>query len=110
MLRPILDRVLIKRFPPPPEPPKDTVVIPQKYQQQACTGEVAALGQFVVMGGIKFPLTDFLQVGDVVRFSEYNFEEVPSDGVDYVLVRIQDIRGTLSSFESVPDATGDSTP
>lgn len=114
MFQPIMDRVLVRRIEKSKTSP---IEIPQQYQQQSDEGEVVALGQFVVMGGREYPLDDFLKVGDIVRFSEYNGEKVIDEGVEYVLLRIQDIRGRkmirlhdteTGEIVTIPDSTGNS--
>jgi co-chaperonin GroES (HSP10) len=87
MLKPILDRVLVRRIEKPQE---GDIVIPEAYRQASRRGTVEAIGDFVVLGGQAFPLSTFLSVGDIVQFGEYNAEPM-EDGL--VLVRIQDIRG-----------------
>jgi co-chaperonin GroES (HSP10) len=89
MFRPILDRVLVRRSAPPQD---STIVTPDAYQQQSNEGVVVAIGDFVAIGGQTFPLSQFIRVGDRVRFGEYNAETF-DEKERLVLVRIQDIRG-----------------
>jgi chaperonin GroES len=92
MFKPILDRVLLR----PVEneaAPKSGIIIPEKYRQDSQTGEVVAIGDFVVLGGERIPLETFIKPGDIVRFSEYAVEKFPEDGEELILLRIQDIRG-----------------
>jgi len=117
---PILDRVLIKRIAPDKNmelmedgsirDKRTGFVIPAKYRQHANIGVVLAVGEFMVMGGIKVPLSDVVKPGYRVMFGEYNAEKlkVPDEQVmamcdaiqvefeaseDLDVVRVQDIRG-----------------
>ena len=89
---PILDRVQVKVL---DEMVKDEsgVMVPPKYRQHSNAGIVIALGQWVVLGGKQIPLDEVIQVGSKIMFGEYNAERFTQDGVDYELVRVQDIRG-----------------
>lgn len=91
MLQPILDRVLVRRL--AEAQPDSLIAIPEQYRQASRRCVVEALGNFVVIGGIRAPLSDFLAVGDIVHVGEYNAETVEVDGEALLLVRIQDIRG-----------------
>src|SRR5580704_7125467 len=98
--KPILDRLLIKLV--HEDGPKDGFEVPDKYRQHTNKGEVLAVGDCVVLSGHKFPLTDFVNVGDHVLFGEYTAEEFTSDelaarfkDVDkFYIIRVQDVRGT----------------
>ena len=90
MFTPILDRVLVRRV----EEKSDSVIeIPAQYRQDSQLGEVVAIGQFVVVGGDRMPLSVFVNPGDLVRFSEYGVEKFSVDGEELILLRVQDIRG-----------------
>lgn len=92
MFTPILDRVLIRRR---KFESKSTIEVPDAYRQAERRGTIVALGQFVVAGGTRIPLTEILLVGDEVLFGEYNAEPIEVAGIEgeLVLVRVQDIRG-----------------
>ena len=118
---PILDRILVKRVEPDPNmellsdgstrDKRTGFVMPAKYRQHSNTGVVLAMGQFVVMGGVKTPLGEILGLGDRVTYGDYNSEVtfLPEtlvrslcDNVqlNYIedenglrVIRIQDVRG-----------------
>ncbi len=117
---PILDRILVKRVPDDPNmelledgsmrDKRTGFVIPARYRQHSNVGVVLAVGEFLVMGGVKIPMTEVVKVGDKVIHGEYNAEKVvlPESMVrelcdslglnfeaneDLNLVRIQDVRG-----------------
>ena len=120
-MSPILDRVLVMRVASNPDEEiledgsvrnkRTGFIVPQKYRQHTNNGVVLAVGQFVVMGGVKTPLSDIVKPGDKVFYGDYNSELFPMDEqkirsmckaleVNYEhseeglrLVRVQDIRG-----------------
>lgn len=118
--KPILDRILIKRIPDDPnmelledgsmKDKRTGFIIPPQYRQHSNVGVVLAIGEFVVMGGVKTPLSDFIQPGDKVTFGDYNSEvfhmsderveklcdavqlNFESDPEGLRIVRVQDVR------------------
>lgn len=127
-MRPILDRVLIKRVPDDPNlellqdgtmrDKRTGFIVPAAYRQHSNVGVVLAIGEFVVMGGVKTPLSDFVQPGDKVKFGDYNSEvyflsdaEVEklcddvqlnfvSDPEGLRIIRVQDIRTIQRRLET----------
>lgn len=93
MFKPILDRVLLKRI---EETDTSVIQTPDVFKQKSNKGEIVALGDFFQLGGNIFHLDDFLKVGQTVMFGEFNAETVTMDGEEFLLVRIQDIRGVES--------------
>lgn len=117
---PILDRLLVMVISDDPNEElledgstrnkRTGLITAAKYRQHSNVGIVLAIGQAVVMGGIRFPLTDFVKVGDKVVYGDYNSEAYKiSDekareicdgiGVNFEpsplglrIIRIQDIR------------------
>jgi len=117
---PIMDRVLVMRIMDDPDvelledgstrSKRTGLVTAAKYRQHSNVGIVLATGQWVVMGGVKFPMADFVKPLDKVMYGSYNAEAFPMDakkaealcdsvGVNYAhednlwIVRVQDIRG-----------------
>lgn len=81
----LLDRVLIKRIPEDPEKfeiledgsmrdRKTGFVIPYAYRQHNNIGIVLAVGQFVILGGVRISMDEVVRVGDRVTFGDYNSE------------------------------------
>jgi co-chaperonin GroES (HSP10) len=117
----ILDRVLVKRIPEDEDKfevledgslrNKETgFLIPFAYRQHNTIGIVLAVGQFVVLGGVKVPLNTIVRPGDRVTYGSYNCEvykqskektqrmcdavqmNYEADEEGLVVVRVQDIR------------------
>ena len=118
---PIMDRILIMRVLDDPDTElledgstrskRTGLVTTAKYRQHSNVGIVLATGQWVIVGGVKLPMSEFIKPGFKVCFGEYNAENFPMDrkkaealcdaiGVNFVddqqglrLVRVQDVRG-----------------
>jgi co-chaperonin GroES (HSP10) len=90
--RPMLDRILVRRI----NAENDTVFnVPDKYREKSRLGEVIAVGDCVILGGQRYPLTDFVNVGDRVIFGEYTAEAYDNTDITLAtefIVRIQDCR------------------
>ena len=119
--RPIMDRILVKRVADDPNmevmedgslrDKRTNLVIPGQYRQHSNIGIVLAVGDFVVVGGTKTPLSEVVRPGDRVQYGDYNSEvfhmaehliESLCDAVqmNYFtdeeglrIVRVQDVRG-----------------
>lgn len=120
-LKPILDRVLVKRVLTDPNLKeledgsvvdlRTGIVTPAKHRQHSNIGVILAIGDFVYIGGTQIALSSFLKPGDRVTFGDYNSEifhaeeeqvkewcrqvNIPfvDDPESVRLIRAQDIRG-----------------
>jgi co-chaperonin GroES (HSP10) len=108
--KPILDRILlrlVRETKPVQEGEVPDIRVSEKFRQQTNKGEVLAIGDCVVLGQVKFPLTDFVNVGDIIAFGQYTAEEMSFDKDDELfrhfglssddqvyIVRVQDVRGS----------------
>jgi|SRR5579871_547973 co-chaperonin GroES (HSP10) len=126
--RPILDRLLVMRVSIDPDEElledgsvrnkKTGIITSSAYRQHTNTGIVLATGGSVVMGGVKFPTSDFVKPGDRIFYGDYNSELFPIDEervkqlcraikVNYEkvengirLIRVQDVRMVESPKEN----------
>ena len=83
-VRPLSDRVLIK----PAEMEQKTasgIIIPDTAKEKPMRGEVVAVGP----GKKHEPMT--VKVGDQVLYGKYSGTEIAIDGVDYLIMRENDI-------------------
>lgn len=127
--KPVLDRVLVKRttIDPNMEELSDGSLRDKKtgfitlaaYREHQNVGHVLAIGDFVVMGGVKTPLGAVVRPGDRVTWGDYNSEIfIMSDakaealcdslGINYTsdpegirIIRVQDIRGVEKPINEV---------
>jgi co-chaperonin GroES (HSP10) len=88
-LKPILDRILIKRVNGDAKEEelsdgstrnkKTGFITPAKWRQHNNVGIVLAIGDFVVMGDVKTSMWDIVRPGDRVTFGDYNTEKFTMD-------------------------------
>ncbi|NLZ92806.1 MAG: co-chaperone GroES [Firmicutes bacterium] len=92
-IKPLGDRVVIK----PLEAEEKTasgIVLPDKAKEKPQEGEVVAVGSGRILdNGTRVEMD--VAVGDRVLFSKYAGTEVKLDGVDYLIMRQDDILGKL---------------
>jgi chaperonin GroES len=91
MIRPLSDRVLVRRLPEPPL--SALIIIPEIAQPESMLGEVVAVGPGKRFeDGTRRPME--IKVGDLVRFGQFNDHQ---DG-DLVLIMEGDIRFKLDAM------------
>ncbi|NLM52922.1 MAG: co-chaperone GroES [Firmicutes bacterium] len=92
-IQPLGDRVVIK----PIEAEEKTasgIVLPDKAKEKPQEGEVIAVGDGRVLdNGTRLEMD--VKVGDRVLFSKYAGTEVKLEGVEYLIMRQDDILGKL---------------
>ena len=117
---PILDRVLVMVYSDDPNveiledgssrDKTSGLITAARYRQHSNMGIVLATGQYVVLSGMRFVMSEFIEAGDKIVYGDYNSEIFPMDKnkvlslcdalqVNYVedpkglrVVRVQDIR------------------
>ncbi|MBL7796670.1 MAG: co-chaperone GroES [Saprospiraceae bacterium] len=83
-MKPIADRVIIKPA-PAEEKTKGGIIIPDTAKEKPQRGEVVAVGP----GKDGNLMT--VQVGDIVLYGKYSGQEIHYEGVDYLIMREDDI-------------------
>ena len=92
-LRPLHDRVLVKRLEETDER-HGSIIIPDSAKEKPQEGKVIAAGTGkVTEEGKKLPLA--VKEGDRVLFGKYSGSEVKLDGEEYLILREEDILGIL---------------
>ena len=91
--RPLQDRILVKRV---EEETKTAggIFIPETAKEKPQQGEIVAVGNGKKTDDGKVLPLD-LKVGDKVLFGKYSGSEIKLDGVDYLIMREDDILGVL---------------
>ena len=91
-IRPLYDRVLIKRI--EEEVTKGGIVIPEQAKEKPIRGEIVAIGKGKLLedGEIR-PLE--VQIGDTVLFGKYSGTDVKVDDGEFVMMREEDIMGIV---------------
>src|SRR2546425_5026184 len=94
-LRPLHDRVLVKRL-EEQEAKHGHLIIPDTAKEKPQEGQVVAVGTGKVNDdGKNFPLA--VKEGDRILFGKYSGNEVKLDGVEYLIMKEEDVLGILGS-------------
>ncbi len=91
--RPLQDRILVERV-EEVEKTKGGIIIPDTAKEKPAEGKIVAMGNGRVADDGKVIPMD-LKVGDTVLFSKYGGTEVKFDGVDYLIMRQDDVLGVV---------------
>ncbi len=92
-IRPLYDRVLIKRI-EQTEQIKGGIIVPDTAKEKPMEGEVVAVGSGKVDdSGKTVPMT--VKKGDRVLFGKYAGSEVKLDDVEHLIVKEDEILGIL---------------
>ena len=93
-IRPLQDRVLVKRIEEELEKTKGGIIIPDTAKEKPQQGEVISVGPGGRDESGKLIPID-LKVGDRVLFGKWSGTEVKLDGVEYLIMKESDIMGVL---------------
>lgn len=89
-VRPLHDRILVKRLDEQKEVKKGNIIIPDTAKEKPQEGEVVAVGNGKILeDGTKVDLE--VKAGDRVLFGKYAGTEVKIDEQDYLIMREDDI-------------------
>jgi chaperonin GroES len=92
-IRPLHDRLIVKRF-EEEERTKGGIIIPDNAKEKPQQGEVIAVGNGKVLeDGKKLALE--VKKGDRVLFGKYSGSEIKIDGVEYLMMREEDVLGVI---------------
>jgi len=92
-IRPLHDRLIVKRF-EEEERTKGGIIIPDNAKEKPQQGEVIAVGNGKVLDdGKKAPLE--VRKGDRVLFGKYSGTEIKIDGVEYLMMKEDDVLGVV---------------
>ena len=95
MLRPLHDRLLVKRLAEGDEK-HGSIIIPDSAKEKPQEGQVIAVGTGkVTEAGKKIPLD--VKAGDRILFGKYSGSEVKLNGQEYLTMREEDVLGILSA-------------
>jgi chaperonin GroES len=94
-LRPLHDRVLVKRLEEEDAKP-GRLIIPDSAKEKPQEGRVVAVGTGKVNDdGKNFPLA--VKEGDRILFGKYSGSEVRVDGEEYLIMKEEDVLGIVGS-------------
>jgi chaperonin GroES len=93
-VRPLQDRVLIKRLDEETEKTKGGLYIPDSAKEKPQQGKVMAVGKGRVNEDGKVTPLD-VKAGDKVLFGKYSGSEIKVDGEELLIMREEDILGVV---------------
>lgn len=99
-IRPLADRVVIKAV-EAEETTKSGIILTAAAQEKPSIAEIVAVGPGGTVDGKEVKM--FVKVGDKVLISKYSGTEVKVDGVEYSIVRQEDILAVVED-KSAPKA------
>jgi chaperonin GroES len=93
-VRPLRDRILVKRVEEEAEQKVGGIIIPDTAKEKPMQGKVVAAGSGRINDkGQVFPLD--VKVGDTILFGKYAGTEIKIDGQEYLIVREEEVLGVL---------------
>ena len=95
-IRPLHDRVLVKRLDDELEKTKGGIIIPDSAKEKPQQGKVIAAGKGKVTEDGKVVPLD-VKTGDTVLFGKYAGSEIKIDGEEHLIMREDDILGIVES-------------
>jgi chaperonin GroES len=93
-IRPLYDRVVVKRI-DEQEMTRSGIIIPDTAKEKPQEGEVMAIGKGKRLDDGTIVALD-VKVGDRILFGKYSGSEVELDGVEYIIMREDDVLGVLT--------------
>ena len=93
-IRPLQDRVMVKRLENGVEKTKGGIIIPDTAKQKPEQGKIIAVGKGKVNDDGKL-MPVGVKVGDTILFGKYSGSEVELDGEEHLIMREEDILGVV---------------
>ena len=89
-LRPLHDRLIVRRLDEDATPRVGAIVIPDSAKEKPLRGTVLAAGLGKsINGGERVPMD--VNAGDTILFGKYSGQEVTVDGIDYLIMKEDDV-------------------
>jgi chaperonin GroES len=106
-VRPLHDRIIVQRLEESEQPP-GSIIIPDSAKQKPQQGKVLAAG----LGksdkdGMRVPLD--VKAGDTVVFGKYSGQEIKLDGVEYLIMKEDDVLAIANGRPAADSDAADKT-
>ena len=95
-VRPLQDRVIVKRLEEEVEKTRGGIIIPDTAKEKPQQGKIIAVGKGKTNEDGKVQPLD-VKVGDVILFGKYSGSEIKLDGDEHLIMREEDILGVVES-------------
>lgn len=92
--RPLHDRILVERV-SEEEKTKGGIIIPESAKEKPQEGKVVAVGNGKLLDNGQLQALE-VKSGDRILFSKYSGSEVKLEGVEYIIMREDDVLGIVS--------------
>jgi chaperonin GroES len=93
-IRPLQDRVIVKRLEQEDEKTKGGLIIPDTAKEKPQQGKIVAVGKGKVNDDGKINPLD-VKVGDKILFGKYAGSEIKIEGEEHLIMREEDILGVV---------------
>ena len=93
-IRPLQDRVIVKRLAENDEKTKGGIIIPDTAKEKPAQGKIIAVGKGKVNDGGKLMAVG-VKVGETILFGKYSGSEIKIDGDEHLIMREEDILGVV---------------
>ena len=93
-IRPLQDRVIVKRLEDEVEKTKGGIIIPDTAEEKPQQGKIIAVGKGKLNDDGKLTPVD-VKVGDTILFGKYSGSEVKLNGEEHLIMREEDILGVV---------------
>jgi chaperonin GroES len=93
-IRPLQDRVIVKRLEQEDEKTKVGLIIPDTAKEKPQQGKIVAVGKGKVNDDGKINPLD-VKVGDKILFGKYAGSEIKIEGEEHLIMREEDILGVV---------------
>jgi chaperonin GroES len=93
-IRPLQDRVIVKRLEDAVEKTKGGIIIPDTAKEKPQQGKIIAVGKGKVNDDGKVTPLD-VKVGDTILFGKYSGSEIKLNGEEHLIMREEDILGIV---------------
>jgi len=93
-IRPLQDRVIVKRLEDEVEKTKGGIIIPDTAKEKPQQGKIIAVGKGKLNDEGKLTPVD-VKVGDTILFGKYSGSEIKINGEEHLIMREEDILGVV---------------
>ena len=93
-IRPLQDRVIVKRLAETAEKTKGGIIIPDTAKEKPEQGKIIAVGKGKVNDDGKLMAVG-VKVGETILFGKYSGSEIKLDGEEHLIMREEDILGVV---------------
>jgi chaperonin GroES len=93
-IRPLQDRVIVKRLAESAEKTKGGIIIPDTAKEKPEQGKIIAVGKGKVNDDGKLMAVG-VKVGETILFGKYSGSEIKLDGEEHLIMREEDILGVV---------------